>query len=261
MAVDAAAAAGEDGKAVLLAGRQGSLVADDPSVEAGRRRHQRALEGGERPGNGLGRGMPWASRGRPRRRRRVVRIGEPFHRVLIGGAHLVGMSERQADLLLQTGSASVPHQKRSPGDVPQRRGMAHQRASRHAAAGAFAVRERQLGVVAGRAGDGASHRQPPVIEQALAESELGRRGGVVGRLRQRTAGRSCASAPPAWAVPAVTRAWPASATTRARRRAGLNPARRPRLTRASERTSRQSAQPLAQWCSPDLLAASACSCP
>ena len=98
-------------------------------------------------------------------------------------AHLVGMLDGKAHLLFQARGPAVPEQQRAEGHVPQRRRVPHQPLAGDALAAGFAVAERELGVVAGGAGDGAGRGQLLVLEQALAQGDLGRRRRIVGGTR------------------------------------------------------------------------------
>ena len=166
-----------------LGGRERAGIARNPAVEARRRRHQRALVGGECLGDGARRD-PWLrARKRLGERAHVAVVArEAVDRVLERGAHLVGVLDGEADLVFQARRAAVPEQQRAPGHVPQARRMARQAAAGHALALGLAVGEGELGIVAGGAGDGAGGGQLGVLEDALAERDLRRRRRIAGRV-------------------------------------------------------------------------------
>ena len=173
VAIDASALAGEEAKAIDLRGRQRGRFAGNPPVEARRRGDQRALVGGERPGDVVD-GDRWVLRERLGKGVRVALMaGEASHGGFESGAHLVGMLDGEADLIFEARRASVPKEERAPGHVPQRGRVAHQAPAGNAAARRLPVGEAELRVVAGGTGDRASGGKLPVFEQALAERDLG----------------------------------------------------------------------------------------
>jgi len=172
VAIAALGLAGKQVEARDLVGAQRVRVAVDPAVEPRRRRHQRALERGERLGEVLGRHARIVrERGRERARVGGIAREQRDHR---GDrlAHLVGRLDRAGDLLLEAARAPVLEHRTGPGEIPQRRRMALERDARHATAVAAPVGEALGALVAARARDAAVDREPLVVEQALAERTL-----------------------------------------------------------------------------------------
>ena len=150
-------------EAVDLGGRQRGRIAGDPLVEPGRRRHQRALVGGERLGDGVGRDAAGSA-----------------GKACANGAHVARRAARSASTALSsvepissgcsTGSAPGPRGSTarpshiSSGLQATFHSVGVWRTSGlpgHALAGRLAVGEGELGVVAGGAGDGAGGRTAP----------------------------------------------------------------------------------------------------
>ena len=155
-------------------------VACNPSVEACGRGYERALVGGQSARDVAGGDSGIVRKGRGEVALVAFVPREAVDRVVERVAHLVGMLDGKAHLLFQACGPAVPEQQRAEGHVPQRGRVPHQPLARNALAAGFAVAERELGIVARGAGDGAGRGQLLVLEQALAERDPGRRRRVVG---------------------------------------------------------------------------------
>src|SRR5262249_13760159 len=147
-----------------LGGRQRGGIAGDPAIESCWRRNERALVDGQGPGD--------VARGDLRvvgeRLGKVALVAlvprEAVHSVVECSAHLVGMLDWKPHLLLETGGAAVPEQQRAERHVPKRGCVPHQPLAGDTLAARLAVREGQLGIVAGSTCDRAGRRQLLVLE-------------------------------------------------------------------------------------------------
>jgi hypothetical protein len=179
VAADAAAFAGEEFQAADLLRRERFGVTCNPPVEACRRGYERALIGRERPRNIARRDLGIVREGRGEVALVAFMPRKAVNRVVERVAHLVGMLYGKPHLLFQACSPAVPEQKRAEGHVPERRCVPHQRLAGDAFAAGLAVAERELGIVAGGAGDGAGRGELLVLEQALAQRDPRRRRRIV----------------------------------------------------------------------------------
>ena len=191
-------------EAVDLGGRQRRRIAGDPSVEAGRRRHQRALVGGERLGDVVRRDLPGPAgtpARRPARSCRGARGAPPRSR----GVEPISSGCSTGKRIWSSRLGARPSQNSSGLQATFQASACGARAacrSRPCRSDSPSVKD-ELGIVAGGAGDGAGRRQLACPRTGACPARPWRRSADCRR---------------GWARTSAARTWPSA------RRAGRPPA-------------------------------------
>ena len=155
---------------LLLGERLG--VAADPAIEAGLRRHQRPLIGGQGAGDIQYRDLRLA---RKRGREFALKFGvagKARHQSIQRLRHLIGVGDWPGCLLFEAARAAVPETLRTPGKIPQARGVTFEGLARDATALRLAVGEAFVAIVTARTRQRIVDRQPGVVKQRVAKRAL-----------------------------------------------------------------------------------------